>query len=103
MRSEKFLNCGGMVEWNMLLERFKNEWLVMFPIQLGNLPVNLLLERSRTEIDVYDDGHVGRCPIGPVPASMSLKSLSFSNQTGMVVRPKGLKDKSRDWSVMTRA
>lgn len=98
MRSERFLNCGGMVDWNMLLERFRNERLVMFPIQLGNLPVNLLLERSRNEIDVYDDGHVERCPINPVPANMSWKSLIFSNQKGMVVRPKGLKDKSRVWS-----
>lgn len=55
MRSTKFLNSSGIDEWNPLFDKLRNERFVMFPIQVGNFPVNPLLDKSSVDNDEEDN------------------------------------------------
>lgn len=59
IRRDKFLNSNGIDEWKPLFDKLRNERLVMFPIQVGNFPVNALLDKSSVDIDDDEDNQLG--------------------------------------------
>ncbi|KAF8364670.1 hypothetical protein HHK36_033350 [Tetracentron sinense] len=95
IRSQRFLNSSGIDEWKPLFDKLRKERLVMFPIQRGSFPDNLLLDKSSIEIEDEDNQLLGIWPTIPVRANIRRKRFNLASQSGILTSPRGLKDRSK--------
>ncbi|GER35087.1 leucine-rich repeat receptor-like protein kinasePXL2 [Striga asiatica] len=67
----RFLNSTGTEELKLLLDKFRKESFVRFPIHEGSVPLRELLDKSRTDREENEDRLLGSSPSSPVLASNS--------------------------------